>query len=141
MLPGYLLVCIIVRGAWPARAKVVLPRLVVVASPRRVAQGVVCIVDLLELLRSSCTVGRFGWDAVGVMLERGAFVRLANLCLGGFGVDFESGVVVYWWIWIWLAAEPPAWNFKRLLDMSTKLLRRYSNLLYLGVWKNEEQKL
>lgn len=67
---------------------------IVVAAPRRVAQGIVCIVDLLEAFCAGGALGGVGGDAVGVVFERGFFVGVADLLGGCFGIDFEDFVVV-----------------------------------------------
>jgi hypothetical protein len=50
---------------------------------------------LLEFLGALGAFGRVGGDAVGVVLQGGFFVGIADLLLGGFGVDVEGGVIVY----------------------------------------------
>ena len=42
---------------------------VVVAATGRVREGIICIVDLLELLRAGWAFGGVGGDAVGVGFE------------------------------------------------------------------------
>jgi hypothetical protein len=55
---------------------------------------------LLEFFGALGAFGRVGGDAVGVVLQGGFFVGIADLLLGGFGVDVEGGVVVYGRCWV-----------------------------------------
>ena len=65
---------------------------VVVASASGVRKRVVCVIDLLELLRTGRSFGRVTGDSVGVRFQGRAFVCIADLLLGGIGGDREDGI-------------------------------------------------
>lgn len=65
---------------------------VVVSSSRGVRESVVGVVNELELAGSRGALGRVRGDAVGVRLQRCAFVGVADLLRGCRGWDVEDGV-------------------------------------------------
>jgi hypothetical protein len=67
---------------------------VVVATACGVGKGVVGVVDGLEALCARGAFRRIRWYTIGVVLQGGFLVCIADLLLGGFGVDVEDLVVV-----------------------------------------------
>ena len=69
-------------------------RSIVVSPPAGVGEGVVGVVDLLELAGAGGPLGGGDGNAIRVRLQGGALVGFADLRLGGRGRDVEDGVVV-----------------------------------------------
>jgi len=67
---------------------------VVVATAGLIRQGVVRIVDLLELACAGGTLGGIGGDPIGVMLQGGFLVGFSDLGLRGGCGNLENTVEI-----------------------------------------------